>query len=36
AVDEARRTLKPDIPDLGYYKIPLRDEIEFERDLEPA
>ena len=36
AVDEARRTLKPDIPDVGYYKIPLRDEIEFERDLEPA
>ncbi|RVW07538.1 GNAT family N-acetyltransferase [Prescottella agglutinans] len=36
AVDEARRTLKPDIPDVGYYKIQLRDEIEFERDLEPA
>ncbi len=36
AVDEARRTLKPDIPDVGYYKIHIRDEIEFERDLEPA
>jgi GNAT superfamily N-acetyltransferase len=36
AVDEARQTLKPDLPDVGYYKIPLRDEIEFGRDLEPA
>ena len=40
AVDETRRTLKPDIPDGGYYKVPIRDEIEFElefeRDLEPA
>jgi GNAT superfamily N-acetyltransferase len=30
AVTEARRTLKPEIPDLGEYGIPLRDEIELE------
>ena len=30
AVDEARRTLKPQIPVLGRYGIPLRDEVELE------
>jgi GNAT superfamily N-acetyltransferase len=29
-VDEARRTLKPEIPETGAYGIPLRDEIELE------
>lgn len=33
AVDEARRTLKPDIPAVGFYDIPLRDEIELEQEL---
>ncbi len=28
AVDESRRTLKPQIPPTGFYGIPLRDEIE--------
>jgi ribosomal protein S18 acetylase RimI-like enzyme len=30
AVDEARRTLKPEIPETGAYGIPLRDELELE------
>jgi ribosomal protein S18 acetylase RimI-like enzyme len=30
AVDEARRSLKPQIPALGRYGIPLRDELELE------
>ena len=30
AVDDARRTLKPEIPMTGDYDIPLRDEIELE------
>ncbi len=34
AVDEARRTLKPEIPELGTYDIPLRDELEFERAVD--
>ncbi|MBA3653014.1 MAG: GNAT family N-acetyltransferase [Actinobacteria bacterium] len=33
AVDVARR-LKPEIPDIGHYGIPMRDEVELE--LEPA
>ena len=33
AVDEARRVLKPAIPLIGEYGIPLRDELELERDL---
>lgn len=33
AVDESRRTLKPEIPTVGMYGIPLRDEIELELDL---
>jgi hypothetical protein len=28
AVDEARRTIKPTIPEVGAYGIPLRDELE--------
>jgi hypothetical protein len=30
AVDEARRRLKPAIPDAGAFGIPLRDELELE------
>ena len=30
AVDEARRGLKPEIPEVGDYGIPLRDELELE------
>jgi len=30
AVDESRRSLKPEIPDAGAYGIPLRDELELE------
>lgn len=30
AVDDSRRTLKPDIPAIGNFGIPIRDEIEFE------
>ena len=33
AVDEARRTLKPAIPELGEHGIPLRDELELELQL---
>src|SRR3954463_8874448 len=33
AVDEARRLLKPGIPLVGEYGIPLRDELELTRDL---
>lgn len=33
AVDEWRRTLKPEIPVTGNYGIPIRDEIEFEMAL---
>jgi hypothetical protein len=36
AVDDARRTLKPAIPPLGDYGIPLRDELELTRDLSSA
>jgi ribosomal protein S18 acetylase RimI-like enzyme len=35
AVDEARRVLKPAIPLVGEYGIPLRDELELARDLLP-
>jgi GNAT superfamily N-acetyltransferase len=31
AVTQSRRRLKPEIPDLGDYSIPIRDEVEFER-----
>jgi ribosomal protein S18 acetylase RimI-like enzyme len=33
AVDESRRTLKPEIPTTGAYGIPLRDELELEMDV---
>lgn len=33
AVDEARRTLKPQIPEIGNDGIPIRDEIDFAMDL---
>jgi GNAT superfamily N-acetyltransferase len=35
AVDRSRELLKPAIPPLGDYGIPLRDEIELARDLTP-
>jgi hypothetical protein len=31
AVDRSRSSLKPEIPPMGTYGIPLRDEIELER-----
>jgi N-acetylglutamate synthase-like GNAT family acetyltransferase len=34
AVDDARRTLKPGIPEIGEHGIPLGDEIVMERDLD--
>jgi GNAT superfamily N-acetyltransferase len=34
AVDESRRTLKPEIPDIGSYGIGLRDELELQMDLQ--
>jgi ribosomal protein S18 acetylase RimI-like enzyme len=34
AIDEARSTLKPEIPETGAYGIPIRDELELERPLE--
>jgi ribosomal protein S18 acetylase RimI-like enzyme len=34
AVDEARRTVKPGIPERGAYGIPIRDELELELELE--
>jgi GNAT superfamily N-acetyltransferase len=33
AVDESRRTLKPEIPEAGDHGIPIRDELELEIDL---
>ena len=33
AIDEARRTLKPEIAPTGNYGLPIRDEIELARDL---
>jgi ribosomal protein S18 acetylase RimI-like enzyme len=33
AVDESRRVLKPEIPTVGAYGIPLRDELELEMGL---
>jgi GNAT superfamily N-acetyltransferase len=36
AVDESRVRLKPEIPEIGDYRIPLRDELELELDLVPA
>ena len=34
AVDEARETLKPEIPARGLYGMPIRDELELELDLD--
>jgi GNAT superfamily N-acetyltransferase len=34
AITEARRTLKPHIPELGEHGIPMRHEIELERVLD--
>src|SRR3954447_12169883 len=36
AVDESRARLKPEIPPLGDYGIPLRDELELELQLGPG
>ena len=36
AVDESRESLKPEIPIVGSYGIPLRDELELEMELGPA
>ncbi|WP_337099138.1 GNAT family N-acetyltransferase [Paenibacillus sp. YIM B09110] len=33
SIDEARKMLKPTIPKVGYYDIPIRDEIELEKIL---
>ncbi len=33
AVTESRRRLKPRIPEIGDYRIPIRDEIEFDKSL---
>jgi GNAT superfamily N-acetyltransferase len=33
AVDQARRTIKPQVPVIGNYGIPIRDEIELAQDL---
>jgi GNAT superfamily N-acetyltransferase len=33
AVDESRRRLKPEIPEIGEYGIPLRDEIVLEKEV---
>ena len=35
AVDHARLALKPEIPDVGDYGIPIRDEVELELPLTP-
>ncbi len=35
SVQKARR-LKPEIPELGWEDIPIRDEIEFEKSLQPS
>ncbi len=35
AVDRSRESLKPEIPRVGSYGIPLRDEVELELDLSP-
>jgi GNAT superfamily N-acetyltransferase len=36
AVDEARRTIKPAIPEIGNHGIPIRDELELAVELELA
>jgi ribosomal protein S18 acetylase RimI-like enzyme len=33
AVDEARRAIKPEIPEIGEFGIPIRDEVEFVLEL---
>jgi RimJ/RimL family protein N-acetyltransferase len=35
AVDDSRARLKPEIPETGHHRIPLRDELELEHDLMP-
>jgi hypothetical protein len=33
AVDDSRTRLKPEIPELGDYGIPIRDELELEQEI---
>jgi len=35
AVDDSRARLKPEIPEIGDHRIPLRDELELEHELVP-
>jgi ribosomal protein S18 acetylase RimI-like enzyme len=35
AVDDSRARLKPEIAEIGYHRIPLRDELELELELQP-
>jgi GNAT superfamily N-acetyltransferase len=35
AVDDSRARLKPEIPEIGNHRIPLRDELELEHELSP-
>jgi GNAT superfamily N-acetyltransferase len=34
AAEDARRSLLPEIPEIGNYEIPIRDELEFERSVD--
>jgi GNAT superfamily N-acetyltransferase len=36
AVDDSRARLKPEIPEIGDHRIPLRDELELELELQPG
>jgi hypothetical protein len=35
AVDDSRARLKPEIPEIGEHRIPLRDELDLELELVP-
>ena len=35
AVDGSRESLKPEIPETGEYGIPIRDELELQKPLQP-
>jgi hypothetical protein len=34
-VDDSRARLKPEIPEIGEYGIPLRDELQLDLELQP-
>lgn len=36
AAEDARRSLLPEIPEVGNYEIPIRDELEFERKVDAS